>query len=54
MKTGYLKSLVFLIAIPERTTAPITQSQVLDGIGLVVALFVMGYVIYSLLKPEKF
>jgi K+-transporting ATPase KdpF subunit len=54
MKTDYLKSLVFLIAIPERAKAPINQSQVMDSIGLIVALLVLAYVIYSLLKPEKF
>jgi len=54
MKTDYLKSLTFLIAIPERATVSFTQSQVLDSIGLIVALLVLAYVIYSLLKPEKF
>ena len=54
MKTNYLKSLTFLIAIPEGATAAITQNQVLEGIGLITALLVLAYVIYSLIKPEKF
>ena len=54
MKTNHLKSLAFLIAIPERATASLSQNQVLDCIGLIVALLVLAYVIYSLLKPEKF
>lgn len=54
MKTDYLKSLTFLIAIPQGTAAPITQNQVLEGIGLITALLVLVYVIYSLLRPEKF
>jgi hypothetical protein len=53
MKTNYLKSLTFLIAIPQ-STASVTQNQVLEGIGLITALLVLAYVIYSLLKPEKF
>jgi|APIni6443716594_1056825.scaffolds.fasta_scaffold1981270_1 K+-transporting ATPase KdpF subunit len=54
MDKDYLKASSILIVVPERATASLSQSQVLDSIGLIVAILVMGYVIYSLLKPEKF
>jgi K+-transporting ATPase KdpF subunit len=54
MKRDYLKSMTILIAVPEKVTTSITQSQVLDSIGLIVAVLVLAYVVYSLLKPEKF
>jgi K+-transporting ATPase KdpF subunit len=54
MKRDYLKISSILLVVPERATASLSQSQVLDSIGLIVALLVLAYVIYSLLKPEKF
>jgi K+-transporting ATPase KdpF subunit len=44
-----------LVVIPNSGTNNATANgPVSYTIGVLIALFIMGYLIYSLLKPEKF
>jgi K+-transporting ATPase KdpF subunit len=45
----------FLLAIvPLQPKTVISDSQVSYLIGGIIALFIMGYLIYTLIRPEKF
>ncbi len=52
-KNEAVSSYVFLAAIPVfgDVASYKPQSYIIGGI---IALFVMGYLVYSLIKPEKF
>jgi K+-transporting ATPase KdpF subunit len=56
MKLKKLTPVLTLIIVPATAQAPeIAEShRVSYFIGAVIALFILGYLIYSLLKPDKF
>jgi len=54
MKAKIASSFILLVAIPssqEVTAANGPNSYLIGGI---IALLIMGYLIYSLIRPEKF
>lgn len=50
MKAKVLKSFMLLVVAPEATS----NSPFSYLIGGIIALLIMGYLIYTLLRPEKF
>jgi K+-transporting ATPase KdpF subunit len=56
MKFRNLTTAIFLLEIPDTTSAANSAeiNQATYIIGAVIALFILGYLIYSLLKPDKF
>ena len=49
--TKFLKSLV---VVPIQADAAVTNGPVSYLIGGVIALLILGYLIYTLLRPDKF
>ncbi len=56
MKLKYLKPDLRLMSFPMVVTAPATAEATGTSyiIGAFIALLIFGYLIYSLLKPDKF
>jgi K+-transporting ATPase KdpF subunit len=54
MKTNITKSLLLLLVVPASTTEAASNSPVSYLIGGIIAVVIMGYLIYTLLHPEKF
>lgn len=54
MNSKYLKLLIPLAVAPGQPEAVASNSPVSYLIGGIVALLIMGYLIYTLLRPEKF
>jgi K+-transporting ATPase KdpF subunit len=52
MKTCFL--LATLVVVPESSDYHAANDHISYIIGGIIALFLMGYLIYSLIKPEKF
>jgi len=44
----------FLAMVNIRTDAALTDNKVSYLIGGIIALLIMGYLIYSLLRPDRF
>lgn len=40
--------------VPVQTNAMLTNGPLSYLLGSIIALFIMGYLVYTLLKPEKF
>ena len=53
MKTKVTKSFI-LLAVPATSDAAVSNGPVSYWIGGIVALLIMGYLIYTLMRPEKF
>jgi K+-transporting ATPase KdpF subunit len=56
MKPGILILALLLLVIPGATAAdnnPVAN-QASYFVGAVIAIFILGYLIYTLLKPDKF
>ena len=53
MKTKALASIVTAV-IPTNTNTEISNGPLSYIIGGIIALLIMGYLIYTLLHPEKF
>lgn len=51
MKTKVVKSFMLLAVAPEATASNSPLSYLIGGI---IALLIMGYLVYTLLHPEKF
>ena len=51
MKTTLVKSFMLLAVAPEAASSNGPLSYLIGGI---VALLIMGYLVYTLLRPEKF
>jgi len=51
MKTKVFKSCVLLAVAPEAAASNSPLSYLMGGI---IALLIMGYLVYTLLHPEKF
>jgi K+-transporting ATPase KdpF subunit len=54
MKTKIASSLILLIAAPANSDAVAANGPQSYLIGGIIAVLIMGYLIYSLLHPEKF
>ena len=54
MKTKTQKSVMSLLVVPVHSDAAVSNSPVSYLIGGIIALMIMGYLIYTLLRPDKF
>ncbi len=54
MKTKVTNSFILLAAAPAPSDAAVSNSPVSYLIGGIIALLIMGYLVYTLLRPEKF
>lgn len=54
MKTNLKSSLIILAALPFPINAATSNNTVSYIIGGVIAIFILGYLIYTLIKPERF
>ena len=53
MKTKVVKSFMLLVAVPVPSGAT-ANSPLSYLIGGIIALLIMGYLVYTLIRPEKF
>ena len=54
MKTKVSKSFFLLAAVPVPSDTAVSNGPVSYLIGSIIALLIMGYLVYTLLRPEKF
>ena len=54
MKTKSAKMLLSLVVIPVHTETAVSNGPISYLIGGIIALLIMGYLIYTLLHPDKF
>jgi len=54
MKTKAAKTFLILFAIPVSSESAVSNGPVSYIIGGIIALLIMGYLVYTLLRPEKF
>jgi K+-transporting ATPase KdpF subunit len=54
MKTKIPTSLMSLLVVPVHSDAAVSNSPLSYLIGGIIALLIMGYLIYTLLRPDKF
>jgi K+-transporting ATPase KdpF subunit len=54
MKTKIKKSLLILATMPVVSGSDVANGPVSYLIGGIIALLIMGYLVYTLLRPEKF
>lgn len=54
MKTKVVKSFLLIAVVPAPSEAAASNSPLSYLIGGIVALLIMGYLVYTLLHPEKF
>jgi K+-transporting ATPase KdpF subunit len=54
MKTKFSNSLMFLAVVPAGTSAVGSNGTLSYLIGGIMAFLILGYLIYTLLHPEKF
>ena len=54
MKTKVALLSMTLVVVPVHSEAAVSNDPLSYLIGGIVALLIMGYLIYTLLKPEKF
>jgi K+-transporting ATPase KdpF subunit len=54
MKTKIATSLMSLVVMPVQSDAAVSNGPVSYLIGGIIALLIMGYLVYTLLHPEKF
>ena len=54
MKTKITKSFMLLAVVPDTSGAAASNGTVSYLIGGIVALLILGYLVYTLLWPEKF
>jgi K+-transporting ATPase KdpF subunit len=54
MKTKIVTSMMLIVAAPVNTDVAISNSPLSYMIGGFIALLLMGYLVFTLLKPEKF
>ena len=47
-------SLLSLLVVPVNSDAAVSNSTLSYLIGGIIALLIMGYLIYTLLRPDKF
>ena len=54
MKTKISKSCFLLAAVPVSSDSAVSNGHVSYLIGGIIALLILGYLVYTLLRPEKF
>jgi K+-transporting ATPase KdpF subunit len=54
MKTKAAISSILLVVVPSHSDATVSNGNISYLIGGIIALFIMGYLIYTLLRPDKF
>jgi K+-transporting ATPase KdpF subunit len=54
MKTKFANIFLLLAVIPAHSDATASNNPISYLIGGIIALLIMGYLIYSLLRPDKF
>jgi K+-transporting ATPase KdpF subunit len=54
MKTKITKASLLLVAAPAPAGASASNGPVSYLIGGIIALLIMAYLVYTLLRPEKF
>jgi K+-transporting ATPase KdpF subunit len=54
MKTKLSRSFLLLAVVPTSSDAAVSNGPISYLIGGIIALLIMGYLIYTLLRPEKF
>jgi K+-transporting ATPase KdpF subunit len=54
MKSMILKLLFFPVLVPEHAQSAASNNPISYIIGGIIALLILGYLVYSLLRPEKF
>jgi K+-transporting ATPase KdpF subunit len=54
MKIKARTSLMFLVVLPVHSEAAVSNGPVSYIIGGIIALLILGYLIYTLLRPDKF
>jgi K+-transporting ATPase KdpF subunit len=54
MKTKISASFFLLAVVPPHSDAAVSNSPLSYLIGGIIALLIMGYLIYTLLRPDKF
>jgi K+-transporting ATPase KdpF subunit len=52
MKTNVIKSFI-LLAVPATSDVAVSNGPVSYLIGGIIALLIMGYLIYTLIRPDK-
>ena len=54
MKTTIVKSFMLLVAVPVPSGVTTSNSPLSYLIGGIIALLIMGYLVYTLIRPDKF
>ena len=54
MKTKIATSFLSLAVVPVHSDAAVSNGPVSYLVGGIIALLIMGYLIYTLLRPDKF
>jgi len=54
MKTKVATSYILLSAAPAQSDVAVSNGPISYLIGGIIALLIMGYLVYTLLRPEKF
>ncbi len=54
MKTEITKSFMLLTVVPDTSGAIASNGPLSYLIGGIVALLILGYLVYTLLRPDKF
>jgi K+-transporting ATPase KdpF subunit len=54
VKSKIAKSVLLLVVVPASSASATSNNSLSYLIGGIIALFIMGYLVYSLIHPEKF
>ena len=54
MKTKFTTSFMSLVVVPVHSDTAVSNGPISYIIGGIIALLIMGYLIYTLLRPDKF
>jgi K+-transporting ATPase KdpF subunit len=54
MKTKVATSFMSLLIVPVQSDPSVSNGSMSYLIGGIIALLILGYLIYTLLRPEKF
>jgi len=54
MKTKVSKLFFLLVSVPVSSDTDVSNGPVSYLIGGIIALLILGYLVYTLLRPEKF
>ena len=54
MKSNFANSFLLLTATPATSGVAVSNGPVSYWIGGIIALLIMGYLVYTLVRPDKF